>query len=97
MGESISRRSFLVGAAGAVAAAGLAGCAPQPSGQAAAAGAESDLPEAWDKEADVVIIGSGAGGAAAAWWALKGGLSVIVLEEREEAGGSAIETRGRSQ
>ena len=91
MGESISRRSFLVGAAGAVAAAGLAGCAPQPSGQAAAAGAESDLPEAWDKEADVVIIGSGAGGAAAAWWALKGGLSVIVLEEREEAGGSAIE------
>ena len=51
MGESISRRSFLVGAAGAVAAAGLAGCAPQPSGQAAAAGAESDLPEAWDKEA----------------------------------------------
>ena len=90
MGESISRRSFLVGAAGAVAAAGLAGCAPQPSGQAAAAGAESDLPEAWDKEADVVIIGSGAGGAAAAWWALKGGLSVIVLEEREEAGGSAI-------
>mgnify|MGYP001773867426 FL=1 len=95
MGESISRRSFLVGAAGAVAAAGLAGCAPQPSGQAAAAGAESDLPEAWDKEADVVIIGSGAGGAAAAWWALKGGLSVIVLEEREEAGGSAIENAGQ--
>ncbi len=57
-GRIYQRRSFLVGAAGAVAAAGLAGCAPQPSGQAAAGERNRTFHEAWDQEADVVIIGS---------------------------------------
>lgn len=92
----LSRRTFLAGA-GLVAAAGLAGCAPQTKtlSSTSGTGASADLPENWDKEADVVVIGSGAGGAATAWWALNGGLSTIVLEEREEAGGSAIENAGQ--
>lgn len=92
----LSRRTFLTGAA-LVAAAGLAGCAPQTKtlSSTGATGASADLPETWDMEADVVVIGSGAAGAATAWWTLDGGLSTIVLEEREEAGGSAIENAGQ--
>lgn len=91
---SVSRRAFLTGAAGMVAAAGMAGCAPQTK-KLSTTSASADLPESWDMEADVVVIGSGAAGAATAWWALDGGLSTIVLEEREEAGGSAIESAGQ--
>ena len=65
----LSRRTFLTGA-GLVAAAGLAGCAPQTKtlSSTGATGASADLPETWDMEADVVVIGSGAAGAATAWW-----------------------------
>jgi len=61
--KDVSRRSFLKGTAlGAVAIAGsgvLAGCTATPA-------VESGLPEKWDKETDVVVIGFGGAGASAA-------------------------------
>lgn len=56
--------------------------------------ATTELPEKWDREADVVVIGSGAGGSTAAWFAADGGLSTIVLEECSTLGGSAIANSG---
>ena len=41
-----------------------------------------ELPETWDAEADVVVVGSGAAGAAAAWFALDGGLGARLLGSR---------------
>lgn len=79
----VSRRSFLKGAAvGTVAVAGvgaLAGCG---------AAASSNLPEKWDKEADVVILGAGGTGIVAAIEAVNGGASVIVLEKAVVPGGT---------
>ncbi len=79
----VSRRSFLKGAAvGTVAVAGvgaLAGCG---------AAASSNLPEKWDKEADVVILGAGGTGIVAAIEAANAGASVIVLEKAAVEGGT---------
>jgi hypothetical protein len=58
-GQGITRRELIKGAAaGTVVASGaLSGCAPT---------VPSDLPEKWDAEADVVVVGLGGAGAAAA-------------------------------
>ena len=50
----------------------------------------SDLPERWDREADVVIVGFGAAGAVAAITAHGAGPNVLILEKAplEEAGGN---------
>ena len=62
--EQFSRRSFLKGAglaAVGTAAVGLVGCG------SAAAQEQKDwwMPEAWDEETDVVVVGYGAAGVAA--------------------------------
>ncbi len=79
----VSRRSFLKGAAvGTVAVTGvgaLAGCGAEAS---------SNLPEKWDKEADVVILGAGGTGIVAAIEAANAGASVIVLEKAAVPGGT---------
>ncbi len=46
------------------------------------------LPEKWDKEADVVIVGFGGAGAAAAIEAAKAGSKVLILERMKAGGGS---------
>lgn len=86
MGENLSRRSFIrragVSAAGLTVFGTLAGCA-----------SESEVPDrtgedvAWDKEADLVVVGSGTAiyGAIAA---AKGGASVIVVEKAGRLGGT---------
>jgi 3-oxo-5alpha-steroid 4-dehydrogenase len=83
MSERITRRDFLKGVAvGTVAVAGtglLAGCGST---------AGSNLPEKWDKEADVVVVGYGGAGAAATIEATKAGASVIMLEKMPIDGGS---------
>jgi 3-oxo-5alpha-steroid 4-dehydrogenase len=56
--------------------------------------ANGDLPEKWDKEADIVVVGAGAGGCAAACAALEGGASALVVEMRSYAGGDAIWNSG---
>jgi len=84
-----SRRDFLKGAAATAAVAGgaafLGGCA--------ATEAANGLPETWDAEADVVIIGYGGAGASAAIGAAQAGSSVIILEkapEGEEGGNTSV-------
>lgn len=88
----ISRRDMLKGAG--LFAAGLAatgaftatGCSSEDAGKAAFVGA----PEAWDYEADVVVVGFGCAGAGAAAQAAEAGASVVVLEKMSEqyAGGN---------
>ena len=81
---SVDRRSFLkiAGMAGAALAAGatVAGCSSEKA-QATA----SYLPQKWDYEADIVVIGHGGAGLSAAITAYDEDLgSVIMLEAAEE-------------
>jgi len=82
--QVVNRRAFLKGstAAGATAAAG--GLMPR---QAKAEG----LPARWDKEVDVVIVGTGNAGLAAAITAADAGANVVILEKmkRELEGGNS--------
>ncbi len=87
MTKGISRREFVKGAAvGAVgvgvvtSSLGLIGCGPQEV---------SELPENWDEEADVVIVGSGFAGLAAAVEAANAGSSVKVIEKMDMVGGNS--------
>ena len=56
--------------------------------------AQAATDQAWDLEADVVIIGSGAAGLPAAIKAAEGGASVIVVEANYDIGGHAIISGG---
>jgi succinate dehydrogenase/fumarate reductase flavoprotein subunit len=53
-----------------------------------------NLPSDWDREADVVVIGSGAAGLPAAIVAREAGASVIVVEAENHIGGHAITSGG---
>ena len=93
--RKLSRREFVkgaaVGTAGAAAAGALASCAPaatpapttapEPTAATVAA-AVPGVPEQWDKEADVVIVGYGGAGAVAAITAADAGAQVLVLEKQ---------------
>lgn len=52
------------------------------------------LPASWDREADIVVIGSGAAGMPAAIWAREAGASVILVEAEPDIGGHAITSGG---
>ena len=52
------------------------------------------MPESWDLEADVVVIGAGATGLPAAIAARDTGVSVIVVEANYDIGGHAILSGG---
>ena len=52
------------------------------------------LPSDWDREADVVVIGSGAAGLPAAIVAREAGASVIIAEAENHIGGHAITSGG---
>jgi len=83
---SKTRRAFFKDVAltsAAVAAAGLV-----PEAAAASTGMK------WDREADVVVIGSGAVGFPAAIQAREAGASVILLEAQNHVGGHAITSGG---
>ena len=85
--QSFSRRDFLkTTAVGAVALTGL--------GATKQAQAQARLGMSWDKEADVVVVGSGATGLPAAIEAIEGGASVIVIEANWDVGGHAILSGG---
>jgi 3-oxo-5alpha-steroid 4-dehydrogenase len=91
----ISRRQFIrnttIAAVGGMSAGVLIGCAPRTMGEATGGTtvvSSSKLPDKWDKEADVVVIGFGGAGSAAAIEATKAGASVIVVERMENGGGS---------
>src|SRR5262245_800291 len=78
---SINRRDLIV-RGGATAAALTAG-------GAAASAQTQQIPVKWDREADVVVIGSGATGLPAAIVAKEAGSSVIVVEAQPHVGGHA--------
>ena|SRR5277367_2344524 len=82
---TMKRRDLLVGGAGVV--AGVAA-----GGLSARAQEAQTKPSAiqWHREADVVVIGSGATGLPAAIVAREGGSSVIVVEVQSHTGGHAI-------
>ena len=98
--KRISRRDFVrgaaVGAAGVAAASVLAGCANEATPEVIKETVEVPvevikeveskpwLPEKWDYEADVVVIGAGFAGQAAAIEADRAGASVLMLEKAPE-------------
>src|SRR5215467_11417986 len=84
--NGFSRRDLLknAGLAGAAAAAGSLAAMPAQAAQAPA------LPTRWDREADVVVIGSGACGMPASIVAREAGSSVILVEAEADIGGHAI-------
>ena len=82
----LNRRGFLRNVVvGAGATAGLGAIGAAHAAPADACG----VPEAWDEEVDVVVIGTGFAGLAAAWEAQKGGKSVALLEKMPVAGGNS--------
>ncbi|MBS5450901.1 MAG: FAD-binding protein [Coriobacteriia bacterium] len=91
---STSRRSFIAGAAAAgVAAATLATAPARASEAAPAAGDPNALPEAWDIETDVVVMGYGYAAQISAISAALEGSKVQVFEKAPEAeagGNSAV-------
>jgi succinate dehydrogenase/fumarate reductase flavoprotein subunit len=94
----VSRRRFLH-AAGGAAAGGLAvgmpllaaaqDASPVP-GLAAGGLVTSNLPRTWDREADVVVVGTGAAAFAAAVTARQAGADVLILERAANPGGTTL-------
>ncbi len=79
--EVTRRRLLTTGAAAVAGGAALAATTAQ---------AQAAMPESWDEEFDVVIVGSGFAGLAAAHEATKAGASVVVLEKMRVPGGNSI-------
>ena len=88
--KGVSRREFLKGAAVGTGVVGLAGLGAKEAKAA-------PLPQNWDKEADVVVVGYGLAGAAAATIAHDAGAKVLILEKMakgKEGGNSLVSGSG---
>lgn len=90
---NLSRRSFVKNAAMATGATAALAAAPA---LALADNGPAELPEQWDYEADVVIVGYGVAGALATREAIAQGVSSLVLEKCDEfwCGGSSCASAG---
>jgi hypothetical protein len=80
--KKLSRRDFIKTTAAGVGATALAGLSATEAGAAG-------LPDKWDKEADVVVVGCGGAGTTAAITAHDAGAKVIILEKAPEGGGNS--------
>jgi succinate dehydrogenase/fumarate reductase flavoprotein subunit len=78
---TIKRRDLLISGAGVAASAAAAGLPSQ---------AQAQTRIHWDRQADVIVIGSGAAGLPAAIAARESGASVILVEAQNHTGGHAI-------
>ncbi len=85
---TVSRRSFLTGAAALTGAIAVAGSYRS----AVAAQAAADIE--WDYEADVVVLGAGGAGLVAANKSLEDGSSVILIEANWDCGGHSAVSEG---
>lgn len=89
----LSRREFVKGAGASVAiVAGVTAADATP-----ARSDPSQLPESWDLEADVIVIGSGPTGLVAALRAREAGASVLVVEANYDSGGHGLVNGGTIQ
>ncbi|MDR0514805.1 MAG: flavocytochrome c [Coriobacteriaceae bacterium] len=92
---ALGRRGFLKalafgGVALVGAGTGLTGCAPaKGGGQAQAATIGSSLPQNWDEECEVLVVGSGYAGLSAAYEAAKAGADTMVIEKMAMTGGNS--------
>lgn len=91
--SEISRRSFLQGAGLATAAGAAAGVASIASADEGAS-STSWLPETWEGEADLIVVGYGGAGGLAAIAGMYEGASVIVLEKSSERDGGSTAASG---
>src|SRR5579872_6533198 len=87
---TMKRRDFLLSGGGI--AAGLA--AGQLAAPESASAQAPQTPAAWQREADVVVVGSGAAGLPAAIVAREAGATVILVEAEKDIGGHAITSGG---
>lgn len=78
-----TRREFFKGATIAAAAVATTGALGFKTAQAA-----PTLPDKWDKETDVLVVGAGATGQFAGLQALQSGAKVLILETRSVVGGN---------
>jgi hypothetical protein len=85
---ALERRDFLLGG-GAAALAASTMTSPVPASAQA-----QQPPTTWQRETDVVVIGSGAAGLPAAIIAKEAGLSVVLVEAEQDIGGHAITSYG---
>ena len=83
--KSMSRRNFLKSTGAAVAVAAASGMVGAKTAEAA-----TKIPKKWDKEADIIMVGSGYSGLAGTLEARRLGLSVLVLEKMKTPGGNSI-------
>jgi succinate dehydrogenase/fumarate reductase flavoprotein subunit len=81
---TMKRRDLLMGGAGVAASVAAAGLGSEAEAQ------PRQSPIHWDREADIVVIGSGASGLPAAIVAREAGASVILVEAQNHIGGHAI-------
>lgn len=92
METSLDRRSFLKSFAISSAAVAGVGLAMQLSESPLAYASEvsaAGLPEAWDEECDVLVVGSGYAGLAAAYEAKKAGADTMLIEKMSFTGGNS--------
>ena len=91
--EEVSRRSFLKGsalaAAGAAGAAALAGCANNDAALSETGSTPEWMPETWDYETDVLVIGYGGARLWAGITAFDEGAQVLYLEKSPFRGGGS--------
>lgn len=90
LSSRISRRSFLRAIGGGAAVAMVSGAS------SVVRAAERSEPIEWDREADVVVVGTGGAAGAAAAGAIENGASVIVLEKSSGYGGTTAKSGGTS-
>jgi succinate dehydrogenase/fumarate reductase flavoprotein subunit len=92
--KTLDRRSFLGAAALGAGALGLNALTGCDSSDGAAPLAAAGIPEVWDRECDVVVIGSGTVLAGAVKCAAQG-LETIIVESATFAGGTTITSGGK--
>lgn len=87
----LTRRGVLGAGTALSVGAGLYSLTATP---AHAQGTTRAIPEEWDEEFDVIVIGSGFAGLSAAYEARKAGASVVVLEKMPSLGGNSAISGG---